>query len=189
MPQTLMSLKKKTLNKYKYIKMFFMINWFFVICSESRATVQVFYKIGVLKNFAKFTEKHVCWSLFFDKVMSAGSLQLYQKMRLQHRCFSVNFTKFLKAPFLQNTSGRLLLKPQWNRSRNLQVFFKIDVLKCFGKFTGNYICRGHFLVVKNRLQHRCFPVNFTKYITILFFEGHLRAASARRHVNTPAPPF
>ena len=23
---------------------------------------------GVLKNFAKFTGKHLCWSLFFDKV-------------------------------------------------------------------------------------------------------------------------
>ena len=26
-----------------------------------------------------------------------------------HRCFPVNFAKFLRAPFLQNTSGRLLL--------------------------------------------------------------------------------
>ena len=24
-------------------------------------------KKGVLKNFAKFTEKHPCWSLFFNK--------------------------------------------------------------------------------------------------------------------------
>ena len=31
------------------------------------------------------------------------------KKRLWHRCFSVNFAKFLRTPFLQNTSGRLLL--------------------------------------------------------------------------------
>ena len=31
------------------------------------------------------------------------------KKRLWHRCFPVNFAKFLWAPFLQNTSGRLLL--------------------------------------------------------------------------------
>ena len=31
------------------------------------------------------------------------------KKRLRHRCFSVNFAKFLRTPFLQNTSGRLLL--------------------------------------------------------------------------------
>ena len=29
--------------------------------------------------------------------------------RVWHRCFPVNFAKFLRAPFLQNTSGRVLL--------------------------------------------------------------------------------
>ena len=32
------------------------------------------------------------------------------KKRLWHRCFPVNFAKFSRTPFLQNTSGRLLLK-------------------------------------------------------------------------------
>ena len=31
------------------------------------------------------------------------------KRRLWHRCFPMNFEKFLRTPFLQNTSGRLLL--------------------------------------------------------------------------------
>ena len=31
------------------------------------------------------------------------------KKRLWGRCFPVNFVKFLRTPFLQNTSGRLLL--------------------------------------------------------------------------------
>ena len=31
------------------------------------------------------------------------------KKRLWHRCFPVNSAKFLRAPFLQNTSGQLLL--------------------------------------------------------------------------------
>ena len=31
------------------------------------------------------------------------------KKRLWHRCFPVNFAKLLRTPFLQNTSGRLLL--------------------------------------------------------------------------------
>ena len=30
--------------------------------------------------------------------------------RLWHGCFPVNFVKFLRTPFLQNTSGRLLLE-------------------------------------------------------------------------------
>ena len=32
------------------------------------------------------------------------------KKRLCHRCLPVNFAKFLGTPFLQNISGRLLLK-------------------------------------------------------------------------------
>ena len=35
--------------------------------------LQMLYKISVLKNFAKFTGKHLCWSLFFR------GLQLYLK--------------------------------------------------------------------------------------------------------------
>ena len=38
----------------------------------------MFYKTGPLKNFAKFAEKHLCQSLFLDKV-SGWDLQHYQK--------------------------------------------------------------------------------------------------------------
>ena len=37
---------------------------------------EVFYEKGVLRNFAKFTEKHLCQGLFFNKVADLG-LQLY----------------------------------------------------------------------------------------------------------------
>ena len=33
-------------------------------------------KIGVLKNFAIFTGKHLCWSLFFNKVLQLKSATL-----------------------------------------------------------------------------------------------------------------
>ena len=36
----------------------------------------MFYKIGVLKNFAKFTGKSLCWSLFSNKVQALGSTQV-----------------------------------------------------------------------------------------------------------------
>ena len=54
---------------------------------------------GVLRNFAKFTGKHLCQSLFFNIVAETLA-----------QAFSVNFPKFLRTPFLQNTSGRLLLQ-------------------------------------------------------------------------------
>ena len=63
---------------------------------------------GVPRNFAKFTGKHLCQSLFFNKVAGLRPAILLKK-RLWHRCFPVNFAKFLRTPFLQNTSGRLLL--------------------------------------------------------------------------------
>ena len=64
-------------------------------------------KKGVLRNFAKFTGKHLCQSLFFNKVAGASCNVI--KKRLWHRCFPVNFAKFLRTPFSQNASGRLLL--------------------------------------------------------------------------------
>ena len=57
---------------------------------------EVFCKKGVLRNFAKFTGKHLCQSLFFNNV--AGL-----------RCFPVNFTKSLRTPFLTGHLRWLLL--------------------------------------------------------------------------------
>ena len=34
----------------------------------SEAVMQMFFKIGDLKNFAIFTGKRLCWSLLFNKV-------------------------------------------------------------------------------------------------------------------------
>ena len=62
----------------------------------------------VLRNFAKFTGKHVCQSLFFNKNAGLRPATLLKK-RLWHRYFPVNFAKFLRTSFSQNTSGRLLL--------------------------------------------------------------------------------
>ena len=48
-------------------------------------------KKDILGNFAKFTGKHLCQSLFFNKVTGLG---LYRPLP----------AKFLRTPFLQNTS-------------------------------------------------------------------------------------
>ena len=67
-------------------------------------------KKGFLRNFANLTGKHLCQSLFFDKVAGLRPATLL-KERFWHMCFPVSFEKFLRTPFLQNTSGRLLLSP------------------------------------------------------------------------------
>ena len=53
----------------------------------------------LLRNFAKFTEKHLRQSLFFNKSCLWPATLL--KKRLWRRCFSVDFAKFLRTPFLQ----------------------------------------------------------------------------------------
>ena len=62
---------------------------------------------GFLRNFAKFTGKHLCQSLFFNKVAGLRPATVLKK-RLWRTCFLVNFAKFLRTFFLRNTSGRLL---------------------------------------------------------------------------------
>ena len=62
-------------------------------------------KKDVFQNFAKFTVKHLCQSLFFfNKVVRLRGATLLKK-RLWHRCFPVNFAKFLGTSFLQSISG------------------------------------------------------------------------------------
>ena len=64
---------------------------------------EVFCKKSVLRNFAKFTGKHLCQSLTCAEACN------FIKKRLWHWRFPLNFVKFLRIPLLQNTSGRLLL--------------------------------------------------------------------------------
>ena len=65
-------------------------------------------KKGVLRNFTNFTGRHLCQCLFFNKAVVLRPATLLKK-RLFPRYFSVTFPKPLRAPFLQNTSGRLHL--------------------------------------------------------------------------------
>ena len=68
----------------------------------------VFFKKGVFRNFAKFTGKRLCQSLFFDKIAGFRSSVLLKKI-LWHRCFPVNFVKFFRTPFLTEHLRWLLL--------------------------------------------------------------------------------
>ena len=52
----------------------------------------------ILRNFAKFTGKHLCQVLFYNKVAGPEPATLLEK-RLWHRCFPMNFAKFLRTSF------------------------------------------------------------------------------------------
>ena len=62
-----------------------------------RSHWQMFFKIGVLKDFANFTEKHLCWSLFLIKKAWKPAPLLKKESRL----FFANIAKFFKSIFDQ----------------------------------------------------------------------------------------
>ena len=76
-----------------------------VRCSEGIPNVQkqppgVFYK--------KFTRRHLCRSLYFNKVTGLRLATLCRK-RLRYRCFLVSFVKVLWTSISKNNCKRLLL--------------------------------------------------------------------------------
>ena len=58
-------------------------------------------KQGDIKNFARLTGKHLCQSLFLNKVAGL-TLQFLLKRRLWHRCFLVNFSKLSEHLFTEH---------------------------------------------------------------------------------------
>ena len=83
--------------KYFYDKMDLKLFYFHVTNYRS-SRPEVFCRKGLLRNFATFTGKHLCQSLFFNKVAGLRPATLSKK-RLWHRCFPVNVAKFLRTPF------------------------------------------------------------------------------------------
>ena len=99
-----------------------------------------FLKKCFLKLFAKFIKEHMSWSLFFNKV----------------------------APFLQNTSGKLLnflFTPFCNVS---SIFMKTSLQK-FRKSRSTHRRPQPATLLKKLPWHRCFPVNFLKFLRTLFY--------------------
>ena len=71
-----------------------------LFCNIRSSRPEVFCKKGVLRNFKKFTGKHLCQCLFLNKVAGLSPATLLKK-RLWHRCFPVNLAKFLRTPFFR----------------------------------------------------------------------------------------
>ena len=58
---------------------------------------QIFIKISVFKNFAIFTGKHLCQSLFLRKLQDLKPTSLLKGD--SNRCFPVNIARFLRTTF------------------------------------------------------------------------------------------
>ena len=69
---------------------------------------EVFCKKDVLRISTKFTGKHLCQGLFFNKVTGLSPRTLLKKM-FWHRCFPADFAKFLGRPFITEPIWWLIL--------------------------------------------------------------------------------
>ena len=62
------------------------------------------------------------------------------------------------------------------RSSRTEVFCKKCALRNVAKFTGKHLCQSLFrtTLLRRRLWHRCFSVNFAKFLRTPFLTEHLR---------------
>ena len=94
---------------------------------------EVFCKKGALRNFTKFTRKHLYQGLFFNKVAGLRPATSLKKRPWQ-RCFPMNFVKFSRAPFSHRThlvaASELRQSIQERTNQNLcrAAFKKFEVI-------------------------------------------------------------
>ena len=113
----------------------------------------------VLKNFAKFTWKHLCQSFFLNKVAVLNFI----KKRLWHRCFPVNFANFLKNTFstehLRGTASETIC--------NLTCWWMNDYL----------------IIILNALTWRSITGNFIMLNTVTENKNENHGLRQRRYVS------
>ena len=63
---------------------------------------QMFFKVGVLKRFANFTGKHLCWSLFLKNLQAKG-LQLHKKRKTPTEVLSCEVCEIFDSTFSYRT--------------------------------------------------------------------------------------
>ena len=121
-------------------------------------------KKATIKNLAKFTEKQLWRSLFFDRVagcrpdwtdhITSNFRRLFPEILLVHSPFHCSTWKFTSINcgivfvFLWNAVPIEQSQTPATRSSHSQMFFKMGVLKNFANFTGKHLCWSIFLITK-----------------------------------------
>ena len=126
----------------------------------------MFFKVGVLKNFANFTWKHILKSLF-NKVAGLRSCNFIRK-RLRHRCFAVKFEEFLRTTFLKNTSSGCFCS--WTLSFSIMDFesFENNVIwlelrQCIEWYKEREYCLLYGISKANILFNMVLDLSDTRY--------------------------
>ena len=108
--------------------------WSFRSSRPEKMSPEVSCTKGALRNFAKFTEKHLCKSLFFDEVAGLRPITLLKK-RLWHSCFPKDIAKFLRTHFFTEHIQRLLLKFISHHTKEILYVQNRN-------FLGNQLCKN-----------------------------------------------
>ena len=102
----------------------------------AEAVVWSFSVKTVLRNFVKFTGKHLCQRLVFNNIAGLRPATLLKK-RIWHRCFPVNFLKFLNTFFhrtplvVASPFGYVTLEDLHLLIRYLEFFGRLSPIKHF----------------------------------------------------------
>ena len=111
--------------------------------------LKVFCQKGVLRNFEKFTEKHLYQSHLFNKVAGLRTVTLLKK-RFCQRCFPINFSKFLKTPSITEHLQWLRLETPMNQLifREELVDLQLYYSRTFSQDVFKHVCFKHFKACK-----------------------------------------
>ena len=109
-------------------------------------------------------------------INSSTQLKMHSTKQFQIRC------QYNPSNSTEESSTMRIKKTFWQilEAAVRICFFKVSVLKNFTNFTGKHLCWSLFLtkfltnVIKTTLQHRHFPVKFTKFFRTLFSTEHFR---------------
>ena len=97
--------------------LFLIHNFSFTLSIFRNSRLQMFFKIGTLKNFAIFRGKHLCWSLSLHQFLEAAVCKCSSKQVL------LKISQFLQ----ENTCVEAFTSSVF-RSSSLQMFLKIGTL-------------------------------------------------------------
>ena len=122
----------------------------------------MFCKKVVPKTFAKFTVKHLCQILLFNKVAGLRP-PIFIKKETLAQVYSVNFTKFLRTPFLKEHLWWLLL-PFFIRF--LMPWFFIHIVESAYRSERIKIQRFYFILSLHLLRY-----TFINIVYALGFDG------------------
>ena len=127
--------------------------------------LEVFCRKGVLRNFEKFTRKHLRQSLLFNKVAGLRTVTLVKK-RFGDRCFPVKFSKHLRWLLLKTPVNQLIFREELV---DLQLYYS----RTFSQEVFKHMCFKHFKARKYYYGRTSANENVKKWHVQVKFNRHM----------------